>query len=173
MKTCFKSWLLRTAAPVLAILLVSGLAQGASPQYVMTNDDVSFPFLSSVSFFTPAPNGSLTLLQRVSTVGYGISGGFFGANRLAVLNTSEQHCVYSSEAGTGDIVGISIDSLTIGGRASGSSTDAGTSNGIGLVLNSQYLYASFTDSNPIGTFKIMSGCDLAFVGDVAVGGLAA
>jgi len=173
MKTCFKSWLLRTAAPILAILSVSGLAQGAGPQYVMTNDDVSFPFLSSVSFYSPAPNGSLTLLQRVSTVGYGISGGFFGANRLAVLNSNGQHCVYSSEAGTGDIVGISVDTLTIGGRASGSSTDAGTSNGIGLVLNSQYLYASFTDSNTIGTFQIMSGCDLAFVGDLAVSGLAA
>jgi 6-phosphogluconolactonase (cycloisomerase 2 family) len=61
----------------------------------------------------------------------------------------------------------------VGGSATGSPTDSGASNGIGLAMNSQYLYASFTGSNTIGTFQVQTGCSLAFVNDVSVGGLAA
>ncbi len=53
----------------------------------------------------------------------------------------------------------------------GSSGDTGLSNGVGLALNAQYLYASFTDSSTIGTFQIEPSCGLSFVGDVTVGGL--
>jgi 6-phosphogluconolactonase (cycloisomerase 2 family) len=38
-------------------------------------------------------------------------------------------------------------------------------------MNSQNLYASFTDSNTIGTFQVRPGCKLTFIGDTAVGGL--
>ena len=79
--------------------------------------------------------------------------------------------MYSSEAANGDIVGIAINTLTVGGSASGSDTDAGTSNGIGLAMNSTYLYASFSDSNTIGTFQVQPGCGLAFLNDTAVAGL--
>src|SRR5208337_2274053 len=61
--------------------------------------------------------------------------------------------------------------LKLTGNFQGSSGDAGTTNGIGLAINSSYLYASFTDSNTIGTFSVLAGCMLAFVGDVAVDGL--
>ena len=38
-------------------------------------------------------------------------------------------------------------------------------------MNTQYLYASFTDSNTIGTFQVQPGCSITFVGDITVGGL--
>ncbi len=143
----------------------------AQTRYLVTNDDVVFPFSTGVSFFSIANSGALTLQQEVLTGGHGIGGGYFGANRVVSYQDNSQKCVYASEANDGDIVGISVDTLTVGGSATGSSTDAGTSNGIGLNIQSGYLYASFTDSNTIGTFKIESGCTLMFINDTAVLGL--
>ena len=106
--------------------------------------------------------------QQVQTGLFGIGGGYFGMNRIAVVNGPDQQCVYASEAANGDIVGIAVGTLTVGGSASGSHTDTGTSNGIGLATNGNYLYASFTDSNSIGTFQVQSGCSLAFLNDTSV-----
>jgi 6-phosphogluconolactonase (cycloisomerase 2 family) len=164
MKTLQRSWL-RAAALVVAIFALSGFALGAT-QYVITNDD------PGVSFYTVAPNGLLTLKQQVSIGGFGNVGGFFGANRISVLDSGTQQCVYASGASTGQVAGIVVSTLTLGGIASGSPTDGGTSNGIGLAMNTSYLYASFTDSNTIGTFQIQAGCTLSFVNDVSVSGLA-
>jgi len=169
MRKYLKMWFLRGTALLAGVLTVSSVAMGATP-YVVANDDVIFPFLSGVSFYQVGSNGQLTLQQRVFTGGFGIGGGFFGANRIAVLNSGGQACVYASDAQSGDIVGIAVSSLSVGGTAQGSKTDAGTSNGIGLAMNSQYLYASFTDSNTIGTFRVQSGCGLSFVKDTAVVG---
>jgi hypothetical protein len=88
-----------------------------------------------------------------------------------VLNSGSQECVYASDAATGDVVGINVSTLQVGGSAFGSATDAGTSNGIGLAMNATYFYASFTDSNTIGTFQVQPGCRLTFVDDVSVSGL--
>jgi hypothetical protein len=139
---------------------------------VITNDDVSsFIFVTGASFYTVGAGGTLTLDTQVLTGGSGIGGGFFGANRLAMLNNGTTQCVYASEALTGDIVGITVSTLQVGGSAFGSSTDGGTTNGIGLVMNNQYLYASYTDSNTIGTFQVQPGCSLSYVSDVSVAGL--
>jgi hypothetical protein len=157
-------------ASVVASSGLSANAQAqAGTQYVITNDDAAFPFASGVSFYSVGASG-IVFQQQVQTGGVGIAGGYFGMNRIAVLDTAGQQCVYASDAGSGDIVGIAVSSLTVAGRASGSNTDGGTSNGIGLALNSTYLYASFSDSNTIGTFALQSGCGLAFIGDTAVVG---
>jgi 6-phosphogluconolactonase (cycloisomerase 2 family) len=157
----------------LLLCLLCGLAAGASaPQYVITNDDNAGNFFpNSVSFYTVGSNGSLTLAQQVLTQGYGIAGGYFPATRIKALNSGSNQCLFASDAATADIASINVTTLTTVGNATGSQTDTGTSNGIGLALNSQYLYASFTDSSTIGTFAIQSGCALSFVGDVQVAGL--
>ena len=163
-------WLRRAAVAMASLFALSGLATGATP-YVVANDDSPFPFRTGVSFYSVAPDGLLTLQQQVQTEGYGIGSGFFGTNRIVVLKNASQACVFASSAGTGDVVGIDANTLTVGGSAVGSDTDAGTSNGIGLAMNDQYLYASYTDSNTIGTFKVLSGCGLMFVNDIAVAGI--
>jgi len=160
--------LLRAASFTVCLLGLSALA-AAAPPYVITNDDASFPF-TGVSFLSVGPGGGLIFRQQVATVGTGIGGGYFGANRILVVNGA-QACVFASEAGSGDVVGIDINTLTVGGSATGSDTDTGSANGIGLAGNDQYVYAGFTDSNTIGTFKVLSGCGLMFVNGTAVAGL--
>jgi sugar lactone lactonase YvrE len=173
MKRLLKFWLLSAAA--LAGVVAGGQASDANPagaaQYVIANDDVVFPFLTGVTFYKVGADGGLTLQKKILTGGFGVGGGFFGANRLSVLNSASQKCVYASEAMTGDVVGINVSTLAVGGSAKGSKNDAGTSNGIGLAMQGQYLYASFTDSNTIGTFQIQGGCGLSFLNHIAVVGV--
>jgi 6-phosphogluconolactonase (cycloisomerase 2 family) len=165
MKKFLQFRLLRAAALLAGVLSVSGLATGAT-QYVVTNDD------PGISFYTVAPDGALKLKQQVPIGGFGNVAGFFGTDRLSMLNGGNQECVYASVPSIGHIAGIAVGTLTVGGDVTGSPTDGGTSNGIGLAMNGQYLYASFTDSNTIGTFQVLAGCSLAFVNDTSVGGLA-
>jgi len=164
------SALLRMLVLVTLLLGCVGVTS-AQTQYVITNDDVVAPFPNSISFFSVEADGTLQLAQEVRIGGFGIGSGYFGAKRVVALDNADQQCAFGSEAFTGDIVGIAISSFAITGRASGSSTDAGTSNGIGLALNDSYLYASYTDSNTIGTFAIEPGCTLSFLNDTTVSGL--
>jgi hypothetical protein len=163
----------RLSCGALGVLLtwVTGAFAASSPQYLVTNDDVPPFFFSGVSFYTIGAGGGLTFKQQVSTGGSGIGGGYFASNRVAVLDSSTAQCVYASNAGAGEIVGINVNTLQVGGTASGSPTDTGTTNGIGLAVNSQYLYATFTDVSTIATFQVQPGCSLSFISDVSVGGL--
>jgi 6-phosphogluconolactonase (cycloisomerase 2 family) len=139
--------------------------------YVVANDDVSQQIPSSVTFYTTGAGGALTQTATVSTHGNGISGGFFGSKRIAVFRNRKTECAYASNAQTGNIVGIVVKTLKIGGQARGSKKDTGGSNGVGLAMSTHYLYASFTDSNSIGTFQVQPGCKIKFVGDITVSGL--
>jgi 6-phosphogluconolactonase (cycloisomerase 2 family) len=165
MRHILTSRLLCAVALLTGVLAPCGRARGAT-SYVITNDD------PGVSFFTIGSGGALSLQQQVPIGGFGNVAGFFGANRIALLDSQGQQCAYASVSSTGNIDGIAISTMTVGGSATGSPTDGGTSNGIGLAINSRYLYASFTDSNTIGTFSVQSGCGLTFINDVSVGGLA-
>jgi 6-phosphogluconolactonase (cycloisomerase 2 family) len=169
MRGSVKSWV--TAALIGVCLAVGTAVAADNPHYVMTNDDVGGLFASGVTFYTVETSGLLTVKKRVETSGKGIGGGYFAANRVSVLDSGNAECVYASDAATGDITGIVVKTLKIGGSAVGSKDDTGASNGIGLALNSQYLYASFTDSSNIGTFQVKPGCKLKFVSDITVGGL--
>ncbi|HSZ61954.1 MAG TPA: beta-propeller fold lactonase family protein [Terriglobales bacterium] len=157
--------LLRAVA-LLAGVLTACLPAASATSYVITNDD------PGISFYTVGPGGALTLQQQVQIGGFGNVAGFFGAHRIVTLDSGGQQCVYASVSSTGNIAGIAISTMTVGGSATGSPTDRGTTNGIGLAIGGQYLYASFTDSNTIGTFSIQSGCGLTFINDIMVSGLA-
>ena len=90
-----------------------------------------------------------------------------------MLDSGNAECVYASVAQSGEIEGIGIKTLEIGGHAVGSANDTGAANGVGLAMNAQYLYASFTDHSTIGTFQVLPGCKIKFVGDISVSGLQA
>lgn len=154
-------------------LLICGTAvAAAAPHYLITNDDRSGNFFAnSLTFYTIEGDGTLTLKQQVPIGVTGAIGGYFPANRIVVLNTSGNQCVFASDAATGEIDGVDVNTLTMLGHANGPSSDTGLSNGVGLALSAQYLYASFTDSSTIGTFQIEPSCGLSFVGDVMVSGL--
>jgi hypothetical protein len=169
-----KAWIefrfLRSIALLASLFAGSQLL--AQTQYVITNDDVAFPVPSGVSFFSIGANGLPVLQQQVTLPDtYGVGGGYFGMDRLAVLDSAGQQCVYASQAWFGSIQGISVSTLTVASSTYGSATDAGTANGIGLAINPSYLYASYSNSNTIGTFAVEQGCGLVFIGDTSVAGL--
>ena len=139
------------------------------PIYVIANDDGLLH--TYATFFVAGGtqnNPTLTYVQNVNTQGQGIGGGFFGTPRLAMMPSSSAQCLYVSDAGTGDIAAINLQTQQLVGNFLGSSTDNGNGNGIGMVVNANYLYAGYTTSNTIGTFAVGSNCQLSFLGDIAV-----
>lgn len=166
------TWRWRGSGLLLAVCLIAGMAEAAnSAHYVVTNDDSTGNYIqNSVTFYRVEGDGSLTLQRQVSIGVTGIAGGYFPANRVAVLDAENNECVFASDAATGIVAGID-DSLKLRTSVKGSTGDTGLSNGVGLAVNGQYLYASFTDDSNIGTFEIEPNCGLSFVGDTTVGGL--
>jgi hypothetical protein len=141
----------------------------SSPISVYTNDDGTLHTYATV--FTAGGtqnNPTLSFLQSINTQGLGIAGGFFGTPRLAMLPSSSAQCLYVSDAGTGDIASINLSTNQVVGNFLGSANDIGSSNGIGMVMNQNYLYAGYTTSNTIGTFAVGAGCTLSFLGDITV-----
>jgi 6-phosphogluconolactonase (cycloisomerase 2 family) len=172
MRISLNSWLSRVTALTVGICVTGGNALGAGqPRYLVTNDDVPPALATSVTFYTVGTGGLLTMKAKVLTGRGGIAGGYFAANRVNVLNRGSAECVYASVAQGGEIDGIDVKTLKIGGHAVGSIQDTGASNGVGLAMNDKYLYASFTDPSTIGTFQVQPGCKIKFVGDITVGGL--
>jgi hypothetical protein len=169
MKRPWQSRFLHWFALITCILTFCGMA-AAAPPYIITNDDETFPF-TGVSFFSQAASGNLTFQKQVATVGTGIGGGFFGANRISVLNSGGQACVFASEAATHSVIGINVNTLAVGGSATGADSDDGSGNGIGLTGNAQFLYAAFVDSNTVGTFQVQSGCGVLYVNSIPVSGV--
>jgi len=150
----------------------SSAAPASVTHYIITNDDVAGEDrINTSTFFTSGAGGALKVATSINLGGTGINGGYFGTPRVAVLESSKQNCVFLSNAFSGTIAGVSITTRKVSGDFAGSKTDAGTINGIGMVVNHSYLYASYTDSNTIGTFNVHSGCKLKFVGDISVEGL--
>ena len=100
------------AALITGVLGSSGVA-GAASHYVIANNDQAGFIVANVSFYNVSPTGQLTLKQSVSTFGNGISGGYFGTSRIAVLDSGKQQCVYASDA-SGTIVEI-VGDVAAGG----------------------------------------------------------
>jgi 6-phosphogluconolactonase (cycloisomerase 2 family) len=171
MKIPVRPWLSCLATALLVIGADASALGAGKPHYLVTNDDVPPALATSVTFYAVGSSGLLTMKAKVLAGRGGIAGGYFAANRVSVLNSGNAECVYSSQAQTGQIQGIAVKTLEIGGHAVGSRKDTGASNGIGLAMNAKYLYASFTDSSTIGTFRVQSGCGIKFVGDISVKGL--
>ncbi|MFZ0312538.1 MAG: hypothetical protein WAL85_07510 [Candidatus Korobacteraceae bacterium] len=143
---------------------------GSAPTYVVTNDDA--PTHTYASFYLAGgTQGAPTLSYQQSILipnALGIGGGFFGTPRLAMLPSSSAQCLFLSDAGSSDIAALNIQAQTVVGTFQGSATDNGSTNGIGIVMNQNYLYAGYTQSNTIATFSVGSGCQLSFLGDISV-----
>jgi hypothetical protein len=137
---------------------------------LIANEDLSGPGLSEVSVYN-IQGTQLNFSTALVTAGYGISGGFFGTQRLNSIPSLSAPCVYVADSGTNDISIVSIPAVELLGSVTGSDTDDGSSNGIGMAVNQNFLYAGYSTSGTIGTFAIQSGCGLTFLGDVPATGL--
>ncbi len=163
----------------LAALAASGaaaLAEGphppSSPIYVITNDDgITHNYVSFFQAGGTQGAPTLTFANDVITRGSGIGGGYFGAQRVNLLPDASTHCLYASNAGSGEISAIDLTTNQLAGNFPASPDDAGDSNGVGIAVNANYLYASYTASSTIATFSVLPGCQLSFVDDVSAAGL--
>jgi hypothetical protein len=168
MKSCWNP--LSRAASVVAVMAFysASLFAAAAPRYVVTNDDN--PTANSATFYTIGAGGRLSRKAIVKTRGTGLGTGYFASARINLLHGKSQRCVYVSDAGSNDVAAIDETTLKLVGTFKASRRDDGRLAGIGMAANQRYLYAAFTSSNTIGTYRILSGCKLKFLKDVAAVG---
>jgi hypothetical protein len=138
---------------------------------LITDDDVAGTHVNSATFFTVAANGTLSTPTLLNLGGHGTGGGFFAANRVNILNSATSSCAYFSAGVSNTIAGVQLSTQIVSGNFSASATDNGADNGIGMVMNNSYLYASFSTSGTIATFAVQSGCQLQFLSDISPSGL--
>jgi len=147
-------------------------AAPTSPSSVLiTNDDLPGQLPSSGTFFAIGTTGALSNPNRVSLGGSGSGGGYFGSNRVNILNNPTTPCAFLSLGGSNVVSAVDINTQQDIGNFQAASGDSGHDNGIGLVNNGTYLYANFTSSETLATFSIGTGCTLQFLGDIAPIGL--
>jgi sugar lactone lactonase YvrE len=164
--------LLLTATTTATLFLAAPAVGSDKPvRYLFTNNDPPGKVSNSSNFYSVGADGLLTQKAIVTTGFGGIGGGYFGLDRVRALRKGREQCVYVSDSSSGQVAAIVVQTLKVAGAFAGSDTDSGMFNGVGLALSSNYLYASYTASNTIGTFKILPGCKLTFVGDVDANGL--
>ena len=155
--------------PVFLIFVAFSMNSAAAQatHYLVTNDDVVGA--NTATFYTlggtPA-NPTLTQLAVVPTGGKGHGGGYFATPGVGVLRNPRAQCVYVTDSNSSDVTGIDLRTLTATGNFKGSRQDSGGLIGIGMVMNDQYLYVSFTGTFTIGAFQVMPGCTLQFLGDI-------
>jgi hypothetical protein len=165
---------LHRSSKLLAVLAtVIGFCVASYAQYyVVTNDDNDSANTATIYRATGSPaNPSLTQVRVVKTGGKGLGGGYFANVGVNVVSDSNGVCAYISNSGSSNITGYNPKTNTVTGPFSGSPGDNSASLGLALVLGGDYLYAAFTASNTLATFKISSGCQLTFVSDTSAIGL--
>src|SRR5580658_1890486 len=113
-------------------LVASSLAhaQGGT-EYIVTNDDLAPELLSTLTVFAVSPRGKITEQGKIG-IGLGILGGYFAAPRILSTNVGGTNCVFASAAYFGEITGVDMDAEEAVGNFTGSATDSGSANGIGL-----------------------------------------
>jgi 6-phosphogluconolactonase (cycloisomerase 2 family) len=151
-------------------------AEAGAPtkHYVVTNNDVSGS--NTVTFYLAGGTASapaLTRLKTIKTGGSGLGGGYFGMVRQALVQDGTDECVFAADGGSNDVASIIVQSRRVVGDYKGSGTDSDGPGGMGLAVspNDKYLYAAFSASDTIATFRIGSVCTLTFVNDVSAVGL--
>jgi WD40 repeat protein len=138
---------------------------GVAP-LLITNDDSPPKTPTSTTLFTIAPGGVPQPHARVSLGGVGAGGGYFAASRVSVLQSKTEACAFLSLGGSGEISAVDLKAERDIDNFPAAPGDDGLKNGIGLVNNGSYLYASFTSSHAIATFAVRPGCGLQFVSDI-------
>jgi 6-phosphogluconolactonase (cycloisomerase 2 family) len=168
MKKLRKLLLGLSSLSLLVLVHSSAFASTPTTGFLLTNDD---KVSNSTTFFPIAADGTLGNPTVLTVGGHGPGGGYFAASRVAVLNNSSSTCAYISAGISNSIAGVQILTQSLAGNYFASSQDNGTDNGIGMVVNNNYLYAEFSSSGTIGAFTVEAGCGLEFLGDITPVGL--
>jgi hypothetical protein len=148
-------------------------ATGGFARYVITNDDVPTIGGNSATIYQIGARGALTQITVIKTGGTGIGGGDYSTARVNTLRSQTQDCAYVSDAlgpngkAPGDVAAINMKTLKLAGAFPGSTSDVGNIIGVGLAEDPKgtYLFAAYTTSATIATYKRLPGCKLKFLGD--------
>jgi len=173
MKSLWKSVAMASVVAAICVFYPIGL-RAETKHYVVTNDDVNGP--NTVTFFlaggTPI-EPRLTQFKTIKTGGKGMGGGYFGIVRQVLVPDGTDECIFVADGGSNDIAAVVFQTQEVVGNFLGSSTDSDGPGGMGLAVhpNDKYVYAAFSASQTIATFRIGSGCTLAFISDVSAVGL--
>ena len=156
---------------LLPIVLVISISAAAQTHYVITNDDNHAGNTATFYALGGSLNApTLTQLAVVPTGGKGHSEGYFAASAVNLLRDPQGQCLYFADSDSDDIAGMTLGTQQVTGNFKGSRGDTGGLVGIGIIMNDQYLYASFTGTYTIATFQVLPGCQLKFLKDTdAVG----
>jgi hypothetical protein len=156
-----------------ALFVMAAWGADVPLHFLAANDDAVALFPpNTVSLYQIGAGGGLTDPARLSTGGNGMAGGYFGASRILIAARGSEVCIYASNSQSESISGIDARTHKLAGAFHGSHGDNKlASDGIGLAASGAYLYAAFSGSGNIGTFRIRPNCALEFVGDLHAQGL--
>ena len=140
---------------VLAVFAANLCAQG---NFLFTNNNPAAP--NTVSAYSVAADGSLTAVagSPFMTGGAGNGGGFFAANRLAIVTVG--NFLYVTNDGNNTVSGFSVDpgSGVLTGVPGSPFPTGGTAGGFGISLGAtpdgSFLFAANGDSSNIRAFAI-------------------
>jgi hypothetical protein len=163
--------LLSTLAALVTLFAAMTFAQ---TKYVITNDNNFDSPGNSASIFAVGNGGALSQVTTIPTGGYGSGSGFFGTAMVSVLRSKAHDCAYIGDifgkygVPPGDVAAIDISNLTLAGSFPGFPLDNGELDGVGLAENPSgtFLFASYSSSGTITTYKQLAGCKLKRVGEV-------
>jgi DNA-binding beta-propeller fold protein YncE len=156
---------------LLLFLLIPISIAAAQAHYVITNDDVHAANTATFYALDGTLNApTLTQLAVVPTGGKGHSGGYFAATGVTLLRKPQGQCIFIADSDTSDVAGIVLGTQQVTGNFRGSRQDSGGLVGIGMAMNDNYLYVSYTGTYTVATFQVLPGCQLKFLKDIdAVG----
>lgn len=175
-----------------ALALIAVVASLCTPSafavshYLVTNDDVfsSSGGANTATVYSIGAGGALTLKKTIPTKGTGLGGGFFASARVNVLHSKTQECAFVADANPSgtvniapDVAAINLKTLTLVGTFKAGKTDNASNFGVSLADAGNYLVAAFTGnaalsiSPTIGTYQILSGCKLKYLGSVPATGM--
>jgi hypothetical protein len=159
-----------------AAFCATGALAQTTPHYLIINNN--HPEGNFATFFTLAKNGTFAARKRIATGGKGIATPVLfapAAPGVAVFHSTTEDCAFVADPGTNDIAAIDSNLQAVG-RFHGGPLDINNFASMALAINKDFLYAAFTGKansklgGRLGSFRILSGCQLEFLGSVpAVG----
>jgi len=157
---------------LVGVMALYTMSAFAATKYVITNDDIFNA--NSATIYSIGKNGMLTVVTSIATGGSGMGGGDFASGRVSVLRSKTQNCAYIGDAWgnnlarPGAVAAINMDTLALAGRFLGFPLDSGAFVGVGLAesRNGKFLFAAFTESSTLVTYKQLAGCKLKLVSEI-------
>jgi hypothetical protein len=150
---------------LVAMVAASCFAASVPTPIVLTNDDN--PSGNSATAYHLNGDGTLTLVKKLTTGGFGLGGGFFAANGTAIVSSGS--CVFVADTGSDEIAAFNsatgFGHVTPNVGVPGMWSANGEGGSIALSPNGKLLVSGNSGTFNISLFSVGSGCVLTHVAD--------